>query len=324
MEFDSLLEFIGKQMSMSHIYQPLLIKSLVEAGGSATLRQLAQAFLLQDESQLIYYENKIKQMPLRVLLKHNVIKRDGEFISLNTKNLTYQQKAQIKMICGKRLQEYIQKKGLGIWDYRILDTEPVSGSLRSIVFNESGGRCAKCGITKRDRPLDVDHIKPRSKKGKTVYENLQILCSKCNREKGNKEEIDYRKDLPSDSDPSCLFCSADIRDRKIEEYESVFAVKDNFPVSQGHLLVIPFRHSPDFFSMTSREKMEAADLIRILQKKISQDDPSVTGFNLGVNCGISAGQTIMHAHIHLIPRRDGDTPDPRGGVRGVIPEKMAY
>jgi ATP adenylyltransferase len=76
--------------------------------------------------------------------------------------------------------------------------------------------------------------------------------------------------------------------------------------------------------MTSREREEAQDLLRILRNKISNQDRSVTGFNMGTNCGESAGQTIWHAHIHLIPRRDGDTSNPRGGVRGVIPARMSY
>jgi len=76
--------------------------------------------------------------------------------------------------------------------------------------------------------------------------------------------------------------------------------------------------------MTSQEKRDAEALILSLKNEILKNDPSVTGFNMGVNSGESAGQTIMHAHIHLIPRRDGDTPNPRGGVRGVIPDKMAY
>ena len=80
-------------MRMSHIYQPLLIKSLVEAGGSATLRQLSQSFLSQDESQLIYYEKKIKEMPLKVLLRHGVLSRDGDLIALSLPKLTYEQKA---------------------------------------------------------------------------------------------------------------------------------------------------------------------------------------------------------------------------------------
>jgi diadenosine tetraphosphate (Ap4A) HIT family hydrolase len=106
--------------------------------------------------------------------------------------------------------------------------------------------------------------------------------------------------------------------------EKVFAVDDLFPVTKGHLLIIPRRHTPDFFSMTEEEKAGAFDLIDDLRLRIQSADPEVTGFNVGANCGEAAGQTVMHAHIHLIPRRHGDTQDPRGGVRGVIPEKRNY
>ena len=191
MTFDEIIDFLENRMRMSHIYQPLLIKSLVEAGGSATIRQIAHAFLSQDESQLIYYEKRIKEMPLRVLRNHGIVSNDGELVLLNTKKLTFQQKAKIKMICDQKLQEFLVKKGLGAWDYRLLETDPVSDVLRYRVLMESGGRCALCGATKNERPLDVDHILPRSKGGKNVYENLQVLCSKCNRSKGNKDETDF-------------------------------------------------------------------------------------------------------------------------------------
>ena len=104
----------------------------------------------------------------------------------------------------------------------------------------------------------------------------------------------------------------------------MLAIKDKYPVTEHHTLIIPLRHTPDYFSLTPEEKNDLDDLIHRLKGTISEADPQVTGFNIGVNCGVSAGQTIMHAHIHLIPRRDGDIPNPRGGVRGVIPEKMDY
>jgi ATP adenylyltransferase len=122
----------------------------------------------------------------------------------------------------------------------------------------------------------------------------------------------------------CPFCSKEIDAKIVQDYGSVFAVEDNYPVTKGHLLIIPRRHTPDYFSMTPQEMDDAGHLLRLLQERILSQDPTVTGFNIGMNCGISAGQTIMHAHIHLIPRRDGDTPNPRGGVRGVIPERMWY
>ncbi len=324
MTFEELETFLRKQMRMSHIYQPLLIRSLLDAGGSATVRQLATAFLIQDESQLRYYEKRIKAMPVRVLKSHGVVERDGELISLTAGKLTLEQIAGLRMLCEQRMQEYVQKRGLSLWDYRLLEADPIPDSVRYMVLKESGGRCALCGATKQERPLDVDHIKPRSKGGTNDPSNLQVLCSKCNRSKGNKDDTDFRDAPLLERDPDCPFCSEEMRARTVEENDSVFAIEDNFPVTPGHVLIIPKRHASDFFAMTSQERRDAEGLLRILKERIARDDPSVTGFNVGVNCGESAGQTIMHAHIHLIPRRDGDLEDPRGGVRGVIPEKQSY
>jgi diadenosine tetraphosphate (Ap4A) HIT family hydrolase len=123
---------------------------------------------------------------------------------------------------------------------------------------------------------------------------------------------------------ACPFCSERLNRKVIGDYGAVLAIRDKYPVTDFHTLVIPKRHVTDFFTMTSQERRDAEALILSLKNDILKNDPSVTGFNIGVNCGESAGQTIMHAHIHLIPRRDGDTPKPRGGVRGVIPDKMSY
>jgi len=122
----------------------------------------------------------------------------------------------------------------------------------------------------------------------------------------------------------CPFCGGRVGDRIVEENRTVIAILDKYPVTRYHTLILPKRHTPDFFTMTSRERKDTEALVLLMKKRILEKDPSVTGFNIGINCGQSAGQTIMHAHMHLIPRRDGDTPFPRGGVRGVIPDKMSY
>jgi diadenosine tetraphosphate (Ap4A) HIT family hydrolase len=125
-------------------------------------------------------------------------------------------------------------------------------------------------------------------------------------------------------DTQCPFCDEPATSRAINALRTVYAISDQYPVTDGHLLVIPFRHTSDFFTMTSDERNDALQLAEQLREKILNDDPTVVGFNLGVNCGKAAGQTVMHAHLHLIPRRAGDTLDPRGGVRGVVPERMKY
>ena len=122
----------------------------------------------------------------------------------------------------------------------------------------------------------------------------------------------------------CPFCQPSVQAKAVEEWGTVLAIADRNPVTRGHTLILPVRHTPDFFSMTYEEKKDADELLQQLRARIKESDPTVTGFNIGVNCGVSAGQTVPHAHIHLIPRRDGDTSEPRGGVRGVIPDRMAY
>lgn len=107
------------------------------------------------------------------------------------------------------------------------------------------------------------------------------------------------------------------------ENDLAFAVFDKSPVSNGHLLIIPKRHVKDFFEIT-REEHNAIFSLLLDAKAMLDLDFSPDAYNVGVNCGIQAGQSVMHVHVHLIPRYSGDTASPRGGVRGVIPEKMRY
>lgn len=121
----------------------------------------------------------------------------------------------------------------------------------------------------------------------------------------------------------CPFCHVDKTLIKAVR-GTVFAIEDRSPVSDRHMLIIPRRHCETYFDMTQEERQDAAGLMDRLRQDIQEKDKTVSGFNIGINCGKDAGQTVFHTHIHLIPRRRGDTPDPRGGVRGVIPEKMGY
>jgi len=263
-------------------------------------------------------------MPIPVLTKHGILKRDGELVTLGVKRLTLEQKAEIKKLCEQRMQQYISERGLSIWDYRMLDDTPVSDSLRYRVLKEGKGRCALCGATKNERPLHVDHINPRKRKGKTEYENLQVLCSKCNCAKRHLDNMDFREIVGDSKSPDCVFCNKVDTKEMILENDLAFAVRDGFPVTQGHTLFIPKRHFADYFDITQVEHQSIHDLVRIRRKQLLEQDKAIEGFNVGVNAGEVSGQTIPHCHIHLIPRRKGDTEKPRGGIRGVIPAKMNY
>ena len=112
-------------------------------------------------------------------------------------------------------------------------------------------------------------------------------------------------------------------ERSLFETEHFFVIEDGFPVSPGHLLVISKELKPDFFMLSDAERLELSSAI-LLAKAWVEEHHDPDGFNVGMNCGEAAGQTVMHFHCHVIPRYSGDMADPRGGVRGVIPEKQAY
>jgi diadenosine tetraphosphate (Ap4A) HIT family hydrolase len=122
---------------------------------------------------------------------------------------------------------------------------------------------------------------------------------------------------------TCLFCNIEY-ERVIAENNLAYAVRDGFPVTELHTLIIPKRHVEDYFGLTQEELLACDELIRSLKDEIMDSDSSVDAFNIGMNAGESAGQTIFHCHIHLIPRRSGDVENPRGGVRHLIPGKGNY
>ncbi|MGM0563176.1 MAG: HIT family protein [Pseudomonadota bacterium] len=121
------------------------------------------------------------------------------------------------------------------------------------------------------------------------------------------------------SNRDCPFCHSDF----VLENDLAFCREDRYPVSPGHLLVIPKRHATDWFALSDDERSAINDLLEKAKEWIEQSHKP-DGYNIGMNCGEAAGQTVFHMHCHLIPRYDGDTKEPRGGVRGVIPEKMQY
>jgi diadenosine tetraphosphate (Ap4A) HIT family hydrolase len=120
----------------------------------------------------------------------------------------------------------------------------------------------------------------------------------------------------------CPFCTLP-RERLVFESELAFVIRDGFPVSPGHTLIIPRRHVGSFFEITPDEQAAMLKLLKLARIELDQQfEPA--GYNIGINEGHAAGQTIAHLHIHLIPRYPGDRDDPRGGVRWVLPEKAAY
>jgi diadenosine tetraphosphate (Ap4A) HIT family hydrolase len=125
---------------------------------------------------------------------------------------------------------------------------------------------------------------------------------------------------------NCLFCDVQTFDRKriIDENSLAYAVRDGFPVTDGHTLFIPKRHTLDYFGLGEAEVLAINNLMSTHRALLLETDSSIEGFNIGMNCGEIAGQSIWHCHVHLIPRRKGDVEFPKGGIRNVIPNKGNY
>ena len=126
-----------------------------------------------------------------------------------------------------------------------------------------------------------------------------------------------------DPNNPCLFCNS--KESGIAyENDLAYASYDTYPVSDYHCLIIPKRHVVDYFELSDDEVIACNNLIKIIKKEVLDKDKSIKAFNIGTNAGKLAGQSIMHCHIHLIPRREGDVDNPQGGIRSVIPQKQHY
>ena len=126
-----------------------------------------------------------------------------------------------------------------------------------------------------------------------------------------------------DPNNPCLFCNPKASE-VVYENDLAYASYDSYPVSDQHCLIIPKRHIVDYFELSNEELISCNDLIKIVKNEILNKDQTVKAFNIGTNAGKESGQSIMHCHIHVIPRREGDVENPQGGVRSVIPKKQHY
>lgn len=121
----------------------------------------------------------------------------------------------------------------------------------------------------------------------------------------------------------CPFCARIAEGDVLATFGSIVAIADAYPLTPGHTLLVPRRHVSDFFSLSREEQMELLEALSSMKDRLAAEIP-FDGVNIGLNNGPAAGQTVSHSHVHLIPRRRGDVPDPRGGVRWIFPDSANY
>ena len=325
--FDALSNFILNEMRMSHIYQPVMLIELLERRGSASVTEIARALLGHDVSQVEYYEHITKNMVGKVLTNSRGItsKEKNQYTLIGSEELTDDERSQLITRCQNKIEEFPGKRGDKVWEHRRKSSGYISGTIRYEILKRAKFRCELCGISAEQKALEVDHIIPRNHGGTDDQSNLQALCYSCNAMKRDRDTTDFREVNTSydHRESGCIFCEMP-SERVIAENELAYAILDAFPVTEGHTLIIPKRHVSDFFSLYQPERNAMQRLLEEQRQNILNADSTVTGFNIGNNVGEDAGQTVMHCHTHLIPRRRGDVEEPRGGVRGVIAEKQKY
>ena len=252
LEFDALRRFLESQMRMSHIYQPLMLRTILQGGGTATTRQIAAAFLAEDESQLEYYEAITNRMPGKVLRRHGVVERNGDRYSLAPKvvGLSPSEIDALIALCDAAITKFKAARGAAIWEHRAVGLGQIPGKLRYETLKRAGFRCELCGIPADERALDVDHIIPRKAGGADSLENFQALCWLCNTNKGAGDDADFRNigTLYGQKQSGCVFCEI-APERVIAENSLAFAITDGFPVTPLHTLIISRRHVADYFDL---------------------------------------------------------------------------
>jgi ATP adenylyltransferase len=323
--FPSLKKYLQEQMRMSHIYQPVMIKRLLMGDGKAKDEEIAFELVQNDVSQIDYYIDRVNNMVGKVLRKNGIVDKNKQYYLLkDAQYLNEEEKSFLITLCNDKIDSFKRERKQDIWDHRRRNRKSIPGTIQHDVFERAKGRCELCGISKDIKHLEVDHIVPKSLGGSDDISNFQALCYSCNSRKGNRYKTDYRSYsiIYDQRENSCLFCY--INREKLIENELAFAIFDKFPVVEGHILIIPKRHFDNYFEITQAELNATHAILLELKQKLQEKDATITGFNIGINQGETAGQTVAHCHIHLLPRRENDVENPRGGVRHTIPGKGFY
>lgn len=265
--YHRLLAFLNQQMSMSHIYQPVMLKTLLARNGVASRREIAAAFLAEDQSQLEYYDEIVKRYPTQTLKRHGIIDHErGRYKLRDSYDIVDAgERTALIAICDAKLAEFVERRQQMVWKHRSQNFDPVPGSIRWRILRRAMGRCEACGISAAERALHVDHIIPRSWGGSNDESNFQALCSTCNVQKLNGDATDFRAaaEALTDRSAECPLC-----DPRASELvaENALAVARALAGQAGHFQIAPRRHGASDFELFQPE----LNAIRGLELTIAQ------------------------------------------------------
>jgi 5-methylcytosine-specific restriction endonuclease McrA len=255
---ESLRQFLETGMAMSHVYQPVMIRTILEGGGAATRRQIAAAFLAADLSQLEYYEQVVSRYPGPVLRRHGIVDYEGGVYRLagGLHRLDEWQRASLIAQCDAKVADFVSRRQAAIWNHRARNADPVPGTLRWEVLRRAMGRCEACGVSSQERALEVDHIVPRVRGGTNDLWNLQALCSLCNVQKLDRDETDFHAAhaAAAHRHDDCPICTLS----PLHENALAIAV-----VTEAGLVVAPRRHGAGWLDLWQGELNALREIERV-------------------------------------------------------------
>jgi diadenosine tetraphosphate (Ap4A) HIT family hydrolase len=304
-----------------------MLMDLLGRRSPAPPQDIARRILGEDVSQIDYYTERVKRMVGRVLTGNGITRYgEGLYTLIGAEELSDSERDALLQLCRQRLDGFREQRGEEVFAHRSRHRTPISGSVKYRVLTRARGRCECCGAHEHQRALEVDHIVPRNQGSSDDLSNLQSLCFRCNAAKRDTDTTDFRGLQASyaSREAGCVFCALEGSGRVLLDNELALCIADAYPVTPGHSLVIPRRHVADGLALHQPEWNAVVELLKQRREQLSAQDASISGWNVGLNSGEAAGQTVLHAHWHLIPRRDGDCEEPRGGVRGVITGRQGY
>jgi len=304
-QFEFLSDFLTNRMSMSHIYQPVMLKHLLESGGQSNVTDIAKAILVHDHTQIEYYEAITKRYPSRVLQARKITERvKNECRIAGFDDLEESEVAALIQICSAKLKEYLQRKKSSPWQHRKKSSGNIPGSVKFEVLKNARHRCQLCGISADQKALEPDHIIPRERGGSDDITNLQALCYSCNSMKRDRDDTDFRniEEEYSARKDGCPFCVPD--DGTVLKQERLaYSILGDEP-NPDHILIVPRRHIENYFGLYQPELNTIQRLLNTTQTELKQLEEPVVGFEVTFQASTTKGESQEHAHLNMFVKRN--------------------
>lgn len=301
-DYQRLKEYI-QNMKMEHYYQPVMLKTILQKGGRASITEIAQAIAYHDEALVKFFEDKIKDAPKRTLVdRHKILKKEEkDFLYPPFASLTEEEVDDLIQLCNDRLGGFLDKHSQKVFLLTPNASGDIPAPIRFRVLKYAKQRCELCG---REGKLHVDHITPRSKGGSDDISNLQALCEECNVVKRHTDDEDFRSIAQTYNHrmQGCQFCQFD-KERIIFEHELCYAIHDDRKATEHHAIICPKRHVSDYFDLYKPEINAMLMLTREVRNAIEAKDKRVDEFIIKIVSGSKIWKGDFHCHTRIIPKR---------------------